>query len=709
VGDGFKVADAFVDVSVDLDDAGLLHDVETASDKAGNILSDGMDKAGKDGGRRWGTSFSDRGHGLLSGAKAKFGSLLGGIGDDGGKRSGLGFAKGLAGGIISGATQGASKVGGILSKGLENIGPAGPVIGAALVGMVALAAPLAGAALAGGLMAGVAAGGVGLGIAAAIRQPAVKGALVALKNDAVDILDDIGKDWQPTMLSAIASVRGQMKGIGSELKSALAPAKSYVQPLVNGFMSLVRNALPGFNAMLARSGPIIAVLADGLGEIGYALSDAFESISGETDNAAAGLQTMLYFVADLISMGGQVVAWLAAAYRYTLDWTVSVLSFLSYLPGVGDQFAKWRDEMKLIQDTANGAGPALQGAGAGMEGYAGATSRASQSNEAMANRQRILNGTMAQGADAAGDLKSAMDALNGAAQSAEQAELAYQEALDNAKDSLKENGKTLDSHTVKGRANRTALLNLAQAGQRHAQAVYDQTAATKGTSAAESAAARAYANSREKLIQTRMAMGDSRAAAVAYANKIMAIPKSWSTKVKADTAAAMNAIRGVKTGLAGIPNVKTVTIAMKVTGHQNASAVAASLRKQGMATGGRVTGPGLKGVDSQLRLLAPGEHVLTDKEVDAAGGHSAIEAWRGALRSGVKVAGGGSSSTPSSAGSSLASMAQQAAQVFQFGPGSIVLDLSSFRSLQEIMDAVTGLGSASRTFRSSTVTRVGIA
>jgi hypothetical protein len=638
------------------------------------------------------------------------GNLLGRAGDDDGKRSGLGYAKGLAGGIISGATQGASKVGGILSDGLANIGPAGPVVGAAIVGMVALAAPLAGAALAGGLMAGVAAGGVGLGIAAAIRQPAVKGALVGLKNDASDILGRIGKDWEPTMLSAIASIRSQMGGIGSSLQAALAPAKSYVQPLVNGFMSLVRNALPGFNAMLARSGPIIAVLADGLGEIGYALSDAFESISGETDNAAAGLQTMLYFVADLISMGGQVVAWLAAAYRYTLDWTVSVLSFLSYLPGVGDQFAQWRDEMKAIQDTANGAGPALDGAAGAMGGLASGTSRAAESNEAMANRQRILNGTMAQGADAAGDLKSAMDALNGAAQGAEQAEIGYQEAIDRATASIKDNGKSTDANTAKGRANRSALLALAQAGQQRAQSQYDQTAATKGTSAAEGVAARAYAESRSKLIAVARQMGMNKAEANAYANRIMAIPKSWNTKIKADTAAALAAIRGVRTGLAGIPNSKTVTIAMKVTGHQNASAVAASLRKQGMAAGGEVTGPGLKGVDSQLRLLAPGEHVLTDKEVDAAGGHNAVYAWRAALRSGIKMSGGGSSSsTPASSGSTLAGMAQQAAQVFQFGPGSIVLDLSSFRSLQEVMDAVTGLASASRTYRSSTVTRAGIA
>lgn len=703
--DGFKVADAFVDVSVDLDDGALLHDVETASDKAGNLLTRGLDDAGKEGGSRFGKSFGGSSDGLLRTMRTKAGSLFSRMGDEDGKSSGMKFAKGLGGGIISGATQGASKVGKILSDGLGNIGPAGPVVGAAIVGMVALAAPLAGAALAGGLTAGVAMAGIGIGIAAAIRQPAVKGALMGLKHDASDILDDIGKDWEPTMLSAIASVRGDMRGIGTELRTALAPAKAYVQPLLDGFMSLVRNALPGFNNLLREAGPVINVLKDGLGEIGDALSDAFTDLSGSTDEAAAGLQSMVFFVADMIRAGASVIAWLAEAYRITVDWGVTWLGWMSHLPGVGDVFKGWQDDLKDIQDTAHGAARGLEGTTTGMDGLASTTSRASQSNEAMATRQRILNGTMAQGADAATDLKGAMDALNGAAMNAEQTEIAFEDAIDAATKSIKDNGKTLDANTDKGRANRTALLNLARAGQQHAQAVYDQTAATKGTSAAEGAAARAYANSREKLIQTRMAMGNSRSEAVAYANKIMAIPKGWTTTIKANNSGAKATIAETRRMLNGIPD-EVVNIAMRITGAKNASAAAAAIRKN-MATGGPVTGPGLKGVDSELRLLAPGEHVLTDKEVDAAGGHQAIMAWRQALRSGVRLSSPSAPATPSSEARSMGGGG--GGHVFQFGPGSIVLDLSSFRSLQEVMDAVTGLASTARTYRSSTIGKVNYA
>jgi hypothetical protein len=53
-----------------------------------------------------------------------------------------------------------------------------------------------------------------------------------------------------------------------------------------------------------------------------------------------------------------------------------------------------------------------------------------------------------------------------------------------------------------------------------------------------------------------------------------------------------------------------------------------------MADGGAVLGLGPKGVDSELRLLAPGEHVLDTADVDALGGQSGVYALRQQLHSG---------------------------------------------------------------------------
>lgn len=108
----------------------------------------------------------------------------------------------------------------------------------------------------------------------------------------------------------------------------------------------------------------------------------------------------------------------------------------------------------------------------------------------------------------------------------------------------------------------------------------------------------------------------------------------------------INALPGVddveKMGLLGKPNAK---------GPLNSNGG----HTPGFALGGAVRGFGRKGKDSINAMLAPGEHVWTAKEVDAAGGQSRVEALRKAvLRGGLgktfdppAFAGGGSLSSES--------------------------------------------------------------
>lgn len=59
-----------------------------------------------------------------------------------------------------------------------------------------------------------------------------------------------------------------------------------------------------------------------------------------------------------------------------------------------------------------------------------------------------------------------------------------------------------------------------------------------------------------------------------------------------------------------------------------------TMKRPGRAMGGAILGPGPKGVDSLHYMLAPGEHVLTAREVDAMGGQQAVYAFRARLRNG---------------------------------------------------------------------------
>lgn len=721
--DGFKIADAFVDVKVVLDESGITAAAERAGSKSGAKLEEALEAAGKSSGTRFGSSFGGSSEARLRDSRGRFIKDFDGIGEGAGKSSGGKFGDSFGANLLGKLGGTAAKMGSSLMGTLGEVGgKGGPWMMAGIATAVAVGAPLAGAVLGAALTAGVAGAGIGIGVAAAMRVPQVRAAAVGLSATFSDELGKIGREWAPTMVSAIGQIKGQIPSIGALLRGAIAPAQGYLAPLIDGFTGLVRNILPGMNSLIGKAGPVISVLSDGLKRVGEAIGNAMESVSGETDNMAAGLEWLIEMLAQGIEFAGDMTAALAAGFGHVLNVLTPIVGFMSGLPVIGDQFKGWHETLKQVQATANGSRTQLGGVTSSFVQLEGTVSKASATNERMAIRQQILNGTMAQGADAAGDLKGAMDALNGAAQNAEQAEIGLKESIKAATEALKENGRTTDINTEKGRANRTALLDLARAGQTHAQAQYDQTAATRGTAAAEQVAQGAYARSRASLIETAQKMGMSRSAAIAYADKIMAIPKSWTTNITANTGNAIDKLASVRSYMASL---KDKNINVRVTVSKHGEVIHGNQASAYMSQGGPVVGPGVKGVDSVRTVLAPGEHVWTDREVDAAGGHAAVARMRQALRAGA------SAGTPQSISPRVPPVPRAAAPrtppaaAAPESPGSgsgntsgggggdtyyigtVTIDAAQVRSIQQLADLVSGIVTSSRTLRARTATTAG--
>ena len=118
--------------------------------------------------------------------------------------------------------------------------------------------------------------------------------------------------------------------------------------------------------------------------------------------------------------------------------------------------------------------------------------------------------------------------------------------------------------------------------------------------------------------------GEAKRAADAYSG-------SYKANVSAPGATtARNQIRNLKQELASMKTRWTVTIRQNFLTFGKPYSNPNPYNVGGLAEGGPVEGPGAKGVDSELRMLAPGEHVLTSREVDAMGGHGAVAAMRAA-------------------------------------------------------------------------------
>lgn len=192
---------------------------------------------------------------------------------------------------------------------------------------------------------------------------------------------------------------------------------------------------------------------------------------------------------------------------------------------------------------------------------------------------------------------------------------------------------SLDESTVSGSANAAALSEVASKARDAAEAQFTQDLATMSADDAAKKWNSTLAAQKQAFIDSATAAGFNSDQVKALADRIFQMPSEKQIDVLVETAAAQSKVDKFITLNSG----RRVKVFVDAEGGQSYR-VGGTTVSPGMASGGPVIGPGAKGVDSELRVLAPGEHVLTASEVDAAGGHAGVEAYRASLRSGSWVA-----------------------------------------------------------------------
>lgn len=201
--------------------------------------------------------------------------------------------------------------------------------------------------------------------------------------------------------------------------------------------------------------------------------------------------------------------------------------------------------------------------------------------------------------------------------SQEQASIRYAGQLDQATEAAKRNGETLNIGTAKGRENRQALLDLADAANGVTQKMQEQGAPLDQVRGK-------YDAQRASLIQVAQQMGLTRTQAQQYIDKLLETPTAKSTTVTANTAAAQQNLKNTQTD---ITNLKDKTVNIKGNNTQAKSAIDSvrgwldSLKDKtvnvftkviggiGLSSGGWVPGKPST-VDSIDTKLAPGEFVV---------------------------------------------------------------------------------------------------
>lgn len=227
--------------------------------------------------------------------------------------------------------------------------------------------------------------------------------------------------------------------------------------------------------------------------------------------------------------------------------------------------------------------------------------------------------------DATAKFDEALDSLNGKVKTIMATERAHGGVLNQAKTDL-------DLYSDAGRAANDVLADMTQKGLGAAKAM-----ATNGESmpAVQEQLNKTY----DAMVLTARGFGLGKDEAESLTRSILHIPpgvnvQSWMSdeakRMAEATAGALNKIDGRVVDM--YANLHETTLKKTIEdpggmGSGDGGRANGSLRG-GMASGGPVEGPGPKGVDSAWYKLAPGEHVWTAAEVDAAGGQSAVRQLR---------------------------------------------------------------------------------
>ncbi|WP_282848347.1 hypothetical protein [Microbacterium oxydans] len=211
----------------------------------------------------------------------------------------------------------------------------------------------------------------------------------------------------------------------------------------------------------------------------------------------------------------------------------------------------------------------------------------------------------------------------------------YLSALDGLAAQAEKVGTSLDESSVSGSANAAAMGEVAEKARAAAEAAFQQDVTTMGADEAAKKYSATLANQKQAFIDSAISAGYNADQVRALADRIFQMPTEKEFQALVETATAQGQIDKFVTLNSG----RRVKVFVDAEGGQSFR-VGTTTVAPGMSTGGPVHGPGPKGVDSEIRKLAPGEHVIPADEVDAAGGHSAIEAWRAMLSGGQAVEAG---------------------------------------------------------------------
>ncbi len=382
--------------------------------------------------------------------------------------------------------------------------PFKPILIGGLVGLGALLAPAIGAAVSGAVVGIGGVGGIAGGIASASKNPLVRSAAqkfgaeisadffgsassTAFVKPTIDALDILGRDFKSL-----------------DLGSAFAKAAPFLDNLAHGVGDFAKNIMPGFNAIMDKSGAIVSVLSMGFADTGSAISSFLTDVAS-SKGSLEGLQYTFKLIDGSVVALGHGLKFMGDQFDAMLQLDTSLGHFyqdaFGWVPFLGDSLRSTNRNLADLTGSGEGASREMHtfnrtavDATQYLSDLVGSTDAAAHA----ADRYR----TKLQ------DLTSTVDDFLGKTLHVDEANLAVAKGFQDLNAGLKQNGDAWDTSTAKGAANEALVLRqirLLQDQRDAAIAAGDQTIESKDK------ATRAYDEQITKLLAIAKAAGASKA------------------------------------------------------------------------------------------------------------------------------------------------------------------------------------------------------
>lgn len=441
---------------------------------------------------------------------------------------------------------------------------AGAAIGISLAGAVAPAAIAA-------IPMGMA--GIGAAITASTDQQ-VKQAGMTLVEQLKAMMADAAEPLEGPVLHAIERIGHEATAMGPELKSMFADLGPVIDEVVDGAIGFVRGVMPGIRDSINDSMPAIQALSDGAASLGRDVGTAMSIISGGSKDGADGLRMLIDAIGDV---------------------TIVTAGLVRATEEVGQSMGAW----PLLAKGVSGAADKIRE-------WTGHGNDAAKAMQADAEHSRTLTRQLHHQSDALRGLNAATMEHNQLALAAADADIAFQQAVDDATGAIKDNGRTLDINTQKGRDNKSALLQIAGSAVAAAQSVKD-------LGGSQESATRRLNDGYTAFVRAAHGAGMTKEAADRLARSYGLLPPVKETHVKAPGAkSAKHDVDQLRSSISRLHGKDVfVTTHFVTRGGGAGSVIGQHAMAKGGITGAQSGGPraGLTEVAEQGReiaLLAPG-------------------------------------------------------------------------------------------------------